>query len=146
MANLYSTTVQTGELATVKASSGAIATHEYLVLYVPPSNTCQQVVSITIKCSSHDQGSADQVNDSYSWVDAVLRSNDGKKEIYRKSRVFVNPIGNKDFVEHSVKLEYTDDLIEKCQPGKTKLVLELNAQYPEWQNIARSGELVIQYN
>ena len=143
MALLYSTFTQTGEQATVSATSGSIASQEYLQLNVPPSNTCPKVKSIQFKCSSHDQGWASDRDYAYSWGDIVIQSKDGA-EIYRKTRVFANAVANDNFQDHSGNYDEEDELVKKCTP-ESKLVLVLNAQFPGWKNIARSAEIQIQY-
>ena len=142
MALLYSCLSQTGEQATVSASSGTIASQTYLQLNVPPANTCPKVKKIQFKCSSHDQGFAGD-NVSYSWGDLIVTATDGT-EIYKQSRAFCNAVADSNFQLHFGSYGEEDELVQKCAPGSI-LVLVLNAQYPAWSNTARAAELKIEY-
>ena len=132
----------TDELVTVHATNGIIVSQNYLQLNV--SNTCSKVKSIQYTCFSHDQGTASVSGTaSYSWVDLVVLSSDGT-EIYRQFRAYANAVANSTFQEHSGSYGEQDELVQKCAPGST-LILVLNAQYGQWSNTARSAELTVKY-
>ena len=138
------TLTQTGQQLTVTATSGIIASQNYLQLTVPPASTCPKVKNIRFKCSSHDQAFVSTpCAVAYSWGDLVVQSSDGT-EIYRQSRAFNNAVANSNFQEHSGSYGKQDELVQKCAPGNI-LILVLNAQYPAWSNTAKSAEIQIQY-
>ena len=132
----------TDELVTVRAISNSVVSQNYLQLNV--SNTCSKVKRIQYTCSSHDQGYASVSGTaSYSWGDLVVQSSNGT-EIYRQFRAYANAVANSNFQEHSGSYGEQDELVQKCVPGST-LILVLSAQHSGWSNTARSAELSVQY-
>ena len=134
--------VTTSEEASI-TSEGPLASLDYLTLNVPSSNTCPQVKTVQVECSSHDQGWASDPNTtSYSWIDLLVR-NDGV-EVHREERVFSNLVAKEDYCLYVKMFDEKSSVVQKLTPG-CELVLVLNALYPGWGNYANYARLSINY-
>ena len=134
--------VETTDKEASITSDGPLASLDYLTLKVPSSDTCPQVKSVQVECSSHDQGWASDPNAiSYSWIDLLVR-NDAGDEVYREERMFSNPVANKNYCMYEKTFDEKSSVVQNLTPG-CELVLVLNALYPGWGNYAKYARLSI---
>ena len=127
----------------IQAYDSTIVHESYLILHVPPAETCPKVKKIKIGCESHSQGLTGDEKYSYSWGDLVVKSSSGV-EVYRQKRAYVNDAVDSNYKMHVQLYDENDEIVQKCAPGST-LELVLCAQYDLWSNSAKYGQITIDY-